>query len=422
MNASVPITMILVAAHHNTDNIAAQRYRGLLRYLERSRVRTIVITREGSSTEQPESVVETVVVPGTPFTADSGKTYLVALGQLAFAPGLPLGGAIAPDSWGLKAAKVAADITRREQDAGQRCVIFGSFCPLDAIVAATAAARETGAPLVLDFRDGLGFESFGMQGTASVAVKRLFEARLCRQASALISVSEPLVGYLRARFPNVSVELLPNGFDPAEFTQRDHQIQAVLARYTRRLHRPGSIVIGHFGRLGLSDPGTTAALAALAAAVGDADVALRERLHLVFMGELTASEQAMIRAMDCRVTLLKQRRKPWALALMRACDGLLLLTSDRSSVATGKLFDYLAISSRVLHISLTRNEAAKLLDQTALSHVWIDASERPMSQADWEAFCSLEPNSQPDIQRFSKVEQAAQLELLLQRAGAHTDR
>lgn len=103
-------------------------------------------------------------------------------------------------------------------------------------------------------------------------------------------------------------------------------------------------------------------------------------------------------------------------------DRIAWLTSNRSSVATCKLFDYLAIGRRVLQIPLTRNEAANALNQSALSHVYIDASQRPITQADWGTFWSLPPTPQPDLPRFSKVEQAARLESLLQRADAHTDR
>lgn len=417
MDSAKPLTLLLIAGHHNADNIAAQRFRGLLQYMDPARIRTVVFTRGGPLSSTPSRAAETIEVAGTPSSSKVSKGYLIALMHQTLTPWLPTPPGLPADGWGRAATQAAEEVIDRERNAGRECIVLGSFCPLDAIVAATTAARRKHAPLVLDFRDGLGFEPFGNQTAAGMAAKRLLESSMCRRAQALLTVSTPLVDYLQARFPQTPVTLLANGFDPQEIATRDGHIEAVVSRYKRRMDDERSVLLGHFGRLSRSDPRSVFALDRLVRSIAALAPTLRQRLHLLFMGDLDGEDIARIERLQCRVSILRPRAKPWALALMRQCNALLLLTSDRRSVATGKLFDYLGVGSKVLHLTMTENEASRILRHSGIAHHSINLAEAQMNSDQWASFLALAPEEPKHLDTYSKPAQAKLLEQLIVRLG-----
>jgi glycosyltransferase involved in cell wall biosynthesis len=91
-----------------------------------------------------------------------------------------------------------------------------------------------------------------------------------------------------------------------------------------------------------------------------------KRLEIVFAGPLSTEEHELIDAPDLRglVRPVGQLPRPRALALQRLADSLLVITegSRRRSVATGKLFEYLAAGKPVLVLG-EETEAARIVTE-----------------------------------------------------------
>jgi glycosyltransferase involved in cell wall biosynthesis len=96
------------------------------------------------------------------------------------------------------------------------------------------------------------------------------------------------------------------------------------------------------------------------------------RLEVVFAGPVSREESEMLAAPDLaglvRVVGSLDRRR--ALALQRAADTLLVITegASRRSVATGKLFEYLAAGRPILVLG-EETEAARIVKETKAGSV-----------------------------------------------------
>jgi glycosyltransferase involved in cell wall biosynthesis len=92
--------------------------------------------------------------------------------------------------------------------------------------------------------------------------------------------------------------------------------------------------------------------------------ALASRLEIVFAGPLSADEAELLAREDLAeaVRAVGALERPRALELQRAADALLVITegSTRRSVATGKLFEYLAAERPILVLG-KETEAARIV-------------------------------------------------------------
>ena len=89
-----------------------------------------------------------------------------------------------------------------------------------------------------------------------------------------------------------------------------------------------------------------------------------DRLEVVFAGPLSTRERELLAADDLTglVKVVGWLERPRALALQRAADTLLVVTegASRSSVATGKVFEYLAARRPILVLG-EGTEAARIV-------------------------------------------------------------
>ena len=146
--------------------------------------------------------------------------------------------------------------------------------------------------------------------------------------------------------------------------------------------------------------------------------AVSARLEVVFAGPLSTEEQELLAApdLDGHVRSLGQLPRPRALALQRAADSLLVVTEGarRTSVATGKLFEYLAAGRPVLVLG-EETEAARIVaeagagfaasatDPTAIAEALRRLVEAP-----------AEPPSTESISRYSYSELGERLSGLIE--------
>lgn len=343
---------LLLAYHYLPENNGGvQRAVAMRRYLPENGVGVTLVTHGVAlmqdQSERASGVVRAFDVTryGVPFLLFAAFRLLQRAVTLLGAKGLRYG------LWKRNALRqVETLIAARRPD-----VLVASFPPVETLDVALAVARRHGIPLVADFRDGLTFEPLEPLERHSVQLARYLrriEQTVIHEAAAVVTVSEAMSTYFR-RSGARRVETIANGFDRAELAGVP-PVDDALGPFDR-----SRINIVYTGRLELSRAGTRidALLQALEVVLSEG---LGERLLFHFFGQFTRGE---LRAFDrfiergvVRIGGLLPRAQ--ALAVQRGADVLLLVTAcGQASIATGKLFEYLAAGRPIL--ALTKGTAAE---------------------------------------------------------------
>ena len=341
--------------------VAARRVAAQCKYLARAGYEVTVLTSVASGEGPIEGAHEVV---RTKDALTSGLNWrrgqFAALGGASgesYKPPSRLASVVVPDlslgTW-LPFALPAAWRLARERRFD--CVLTTSPPPSTHLVG--LALRRGGTPWIAELRDGWTFEPphpawpLRLQHSADRALER----QVLTRADAVVGVTRPIVEDVCERL-GVEALLITNGYDPEDI-QAPTEADGLLDPRRR------SIV--HTGRLSLSHVSARPLLEALRVlAVEDPNYA--SQLEVVFAGSLTEAEREALAAPDLAESV---RFVGWldharALALQRAADALLVVTggAERRSVATGKLFEYLA-SGRPILVLGDETEAARIVGET----------------------------------------------------------
>jgi glycosyltransferase involved in cell wall biosynthesis len=237
------------------------------------------------------------------------------------------------------------------------CVLTTSPPPSTHLIG--LALRRRGIPWIAELRDGWTFEPphhpwpLAVQREADRGLERCVLTR----ADAPIGVTEPIVADLRRRL-RVDAELITNGYDPEDVPSEPAAPDPLLD--------PDRHSLVHTGRLSLSGISLRPLLEGIRIAKTE-DPDLAKRLEVVFAGSLTEAERVLLATPDLTGTVrfVGWLKRPRALALQRSADTLLVVTegATRRSVATGKLFEYLA-ARRPIVVLGDETEAARIVRET----------------------------------------------------------
>jgi glycosyltransferase involved in cell wall biosynthesis len=244
----------------------------------------------------------------------------------------------------------ALGIARRERI---DCVITSSPPHSGHLVGLALQAR--GVPWVADFRDGWRFEP--TRPRFPLAAQRGLDAGLerlvARRADAVVGVTPPITDDLRDRLGADAITIT-NGFDPGETPRPPEDWRPPLAE-----DRHSLVYTGSLSYAGNSAEPLLRALDILAAE----EPAVRDRLEVVVAGPVTSTEREALERRD-GVQVLGRLDRQRTLTLQRAGDSLILFALDhRPSVATGKLYEYLAADRPILVVG-ARSVAAEIVRST----------------------------------------------------------
>ena len=255
--------------------------------------------------------------------------------------------------WSIRAARRALELARRQ--------------PVDLVITSSppdsmhwigrCLRRRLGCSWLADFRDGWTYESHHAE--AMLPGRRLVERRLERcvldGADWITAATRPIVEDFQSRYPRRRrhVHFLPTGFEPPPFeppVQDDEKLQMV---YT--------------GRFGLSRKSSTAStfFAGLRKAI-EASPHFAQQFRLTLVGSYDQQERALWSSPPVSEYVRQLGPVPYeeALRLSAGATMLLLATmTGQRSVATRKLFDYLAVRRPVFALA-EDNEAARILKET----------------------------------------------------------
>lgn len=261
-------------------------------------------------------------------------------------------------SWQHRVERTSKEILERV--APQR--ILATYPTVENLALGMRFHLQTGAPLIADFRDGLLFEPVELRALQHRAVRRAYarlEASIAAEAAAIVTVSPAISRYFRERYHCRKVTTIPNGFSPLP----------PLLPLTSTPFLPGHFHLVHTGSFSLSDRGCDLAplVHGLEIFLTDAPE-LTRRLCLHFAGRLSSRELRLLRPLVQAgvVRLYGSLPRETALWMQRQAQLLLLITSpQRSSVATGKLFEYMQAKVPVLALT-SGTFAAHIIQETGI--------------------------------------------------------
>jgi len=209
---------------------------------------------------------------------------------------------------------------------------------------------------IADFRDGWCFEP--LRPAFPTAAQRGLDARLERRvastAEIAVGVTRPIADDLERRL-GARTAYVPNGWDPGAAPGPVSPPAAAL--------RSGVVTLVHTGALS-GDWGRDPEPLLRALRIVRADPGLPP-LRLLHAGRLTTGERELIdrSGVADAVECLGMLPRASALALQRAADALVLVTSRNASEATSKVFEYLAAGRPIVALA-EDNEAARIVRET----------------------------------------------------------
>lgn len=249
-------------------------------------------------------------------------------------------------------------------------VILATYPTIEALELGLALSRKYKIPLISDFRDGLLFEpieSIALENQSIRQSYKLLEKEIIKRSCLTLTISDSISEYFRITYGDFNIKTLPNGFDHEEMRPNfDVELPT------------GFVNIVHTGRLSISRSGVridvlVEAINLLVKRMPN----VKEKLVFHFLGELSYDEREKFKKLSAMglVKIWGNMSRNDALGFQRKADLLLLITeSDKVSVATGKLFEYLAANKPIL--ALTRGtEAERIVRETGVGHA-IDPNDK----------------------------------------------
>jgi glycosyltransferase involved in cell wall biosynthesis len=270
---------------------------------------------------------------------------------------------------------------------------------------------------IADFRDGWRFEPlrppWPLPGQS--ALDGWLERKVAKRADQVIGVTRPISDDLAGRLGARS-EFVPNAWDP--------DLDDLLAQADGPEFDPDTVNIVHAGKLYIEgsnrrDPGPLGpALRLLLESRPDA----ASRLRIMVAGRLDPKEERYLSDLDPAgmIRHLGQLPHDTMLALERRADALLLVTApELVSLATGKLFEYLAAGRPIIALA-HGNEAARIVEETGTGVTLPMDDSEGLARA-FEAALDgklTERYSPHDLDRYVYPAPARQVAELIQRAIA----
>lgn len=217
--------------------------------------------------------------------------------------------------------------------------IFATYPPLANLMLGVEISKRFNLPLVTDFRDGLVFEGLHNNNIIFNRRKKQIEQNIVDSSSYIVTATEPITEYFKSSYSLQKVTTITNGFDIDDW------------RGLEKLDLGGKINIVYTGRISYSD--RTATIEPLLIALKKLSNEEKKRINIYMVGEFSKREKNIFLSSEFNdiFKLVGFVSREEALRYQISADILLLITGARKSVATGKLFEYLAARKPIFAIT-----------------------------------------------------------------------
>jgi glycosyltransferase involved in cell wall biosynthesis len=394
--------------------VAARRVAGLSKYLARLGYDVTVLASDLSGTGAIEGarVVRTHDLISSPLNWRRGHfAALSGSSPATYAPPSRLESVVVPDlalaTW---IPFALARALRLARDRSFDCVLTSSPPQSGHLVG--RALRARGVPWIAELRDGWTFEPHHVPWPTRLqrGLDGGLERKLLERADGLVAVTGPIADDLSRRLGR-EVAVITNGYDPEESPNGDSAGSALdpdrhSLVYTGRISAGRSTprpLLDGFRELRRTSPQAA------------------ERLELVFAGPLTADETELLAAPDLAesVKVLGSVEREAVLGLQRQAGSLLVITEGarRRSVATGKLFEYLAAGRPILVLG-EETEAARIVAETGTGIATSASDPRRIATALRELVERPPERQERSVEQYSYPAIAQRLAEVIERAAA----
>lgn len=289
-------------------------------------------------------------------------------------------------------------------------VIFASASPTTGLLVARQLSREIGVPWVAELRDLWADNHYRDTSEIRHRADQWIERRVLRDASALVTVSEPLAATLRSKY-DVPVTVVLNGFDAEDIQSGDSTAR-----------EPGLEVLHAGTMLTQRDPSTLFEAIKLMGESG-------KEVRLKFLGATSADAQSYLRSLASKRGVSDQLEfvpaVPHAesMRMQQQTDVLLLLMWNNPrerGVFTGKLFEYVGARRPILSVGITDGVAAELIRERKFGFVSDNAQTIAAQLTRWleekRANGRLAAPTSESVHEFTREAQTRRLEQVLQQA------
>jgi glycosyltransferase involved in cell wall biosynthesis len=415
--AAKPSVLLVAQIAPPSSLVAARRLAAMAKYLGRAGHAVTVLTSIASGDGEIEGAQEVV---RTRDALTSGLNWrrrqfaaLDGSSNESYKPPSRLAAVVVPDlslaTWVPLALPAALRLARRQRF---DCVVTTSPPPSTHLIG--LALRRRGIPWIADLRDGWTFEPPHRPWPFQVQhdVDRRLERRALSRANAVIGVTRPIVEDVRKRL-GIDAQLITNGYDPDDLPPQRQTSDPLLDADRHSLV--------HTGRLSLSGISLQPVLEGVRIATTE-DPEVASRLEVVLAGSLTEEELRLLETagLGDTVRFVGWLERPHVLDLQRAANTLLLVTegAGRRSVATGKLFEYLAARRPILVIG-EGTEAARIVAESSIGFA-VPASD-PRAIAGGLRRVVLEPPRPPPqvARQYAYPALVDQLATVIEHVAAH---
>ena len=268
---------------------------------------------------------------------------------------------LVPDSWVLTWLPYLIPVARRVVRERHIDVVVTNGPPDSTHLLGLALGRRRPA-WIADFDDGWRYEAIMGPWPTRVQdrLDSTLERRVVSSAEAVVGITEPIARDFRERYACVAYDI-PSGWDAAK-------LDADVASAAPPKLSADFVNLVHTGSLSVPERRDPRGLFRALESMVARDPGVAERLRLTLVGAITGHDRRILDGLSPAVRGVVQEvgfvPKPQALALQRAADALLLIsTGPHQQVVTAKLAEYLLAERPILAVS-SENAAARIIRET----------------------------------------------------------
>ena len=358
-------TVILSTYFSNPTSVAAPRFHCVADFLNNSDIDDLLVLSHDNGAFPGRNNIATCRPIGGKLLGDYPKALVAVILFVTFFFKSEIIIKCFKFLWASNAFYIASQYINISIENSQSINLISSYSPVDTLL--TGFCLKLKYPrlnLISDFRDGLVFEPLGRNSWVAIMLKRLIEEKICSSSSHIVSVSRPLYDfYCKTYNASARVHLIYNGYINQGFNPKHNSDKSINSSPNSPYKK---YQIAYIGRISKSDKSSYISFCKFCNFLAsNANFIKRLDISFVFVGDFSHDELNQIielqQAIEINIYSFMDKTNLYILA--RSCSAFLLLTGDRTSVVTGKIFDYFALGKPVICLTAVYNDACYLIDE-----------------------------------------------------------
>lgn len=238
-------------------------------------------------------------------------------------------------------------------------VVFTTYPTISNMMIGVYIKRKYNIPLVSDFRDGLVFEPLLDENYLIRKANKKIENIIVKNSDYILTVSEPITDYFKKTYKINNVKTITNGYDDDDF------------KNLKKINLGDGINIVYTGRFFNSSQDIV--IDCLIEAIKELNL---QNVNFHFYGDYNEEEIAKMKSIkNVPIIINDLVKREKAIEIQKSADILLFVTGKkRSSVASTKLFEYLAVKRPIF--ALTKGTIAEKIINETQTGICVDPNDK----------------------------------------------